>query len=122
MRYHKKIYFPNSSRADLKDFTCRMNNTGWKYTQHTLDHIRYRAIDIQEVLQFIKGLTLNAKQVFEYYTEGKDDISKVCYRIPYIKGEDIILVVGSNKQIITIYYNNSKDKHLTLKEELYAKK
>jgi hypothetical protein len=46
-------------------------------------------------------------------------MEKICYRIPYIKGLDIILVISEEKNIITIYLNSQTDKHETLKKELY---
>ena len=120
LRYHKKVYLNPKDLERLKTFTERLNSLAWNYTDHCIDNLKYRAIDIEAVLRFIKDLTLRAEQIFEFYAdEQSQDIIKVCYRISYIKGLDIILVIGKAKQIITIYINSQDDEHFTLKKELY---
>lgn len=118
-RYHVKVYTPTDSKSKLKRFTDSINAITWRYSTHALDNIKYRAIDNRAILLYIKGLTLSASDIFEYYASDKGDIIKVCYRIKYSQGIDIILVVGYNKELITIYINASDDKHFTLKKELY---
>jgi len=121
LRYHKKVYMPIDSRKQLQDFTDRLNTMNWAYSRHCLDNLKYRAINLSEALNFIKGLKLEAYTIFEYYTTDIGDILKVCYRVKYSQGVDIILVVGVNKNIITIYSNIKEDKHFTLKKELYTR-
>ena len=120
-RYHKKVYLPIDSRKKLQDFTDRVNTMNWRYTRHTLDNLKYRAINLQEVLTFVKGLRLEANAIFEYYATNIGDIMKVCYRVSYSQGMDLILVVGDNKEIITIYNNIAKDNHFTLNTSIYNK-
>ena len=117
-RYHKKIYFPDIDKLEL--FNIQVNVKKWLYSQHCLENIRHRSIDVKKVLEFISKLELKEDNIFEYYKKN-DTIIKVCYRIEYNKNMDIILVVNNNKKIITIYYNSSEDKHYTLKENLYIK-
>lgn len=122
LRYHKQIYFPKEYIIRLKDFTEEINRWQWQYTKHCLDNIKYRVIDIESLLLFIKDLVLDYNNIFEFYCDeltGK--IEKACYRITWKHNIDIILVVGIDKQIITIYLNSTDDKHDTLKEELYKK-
>jgi hypothetical protein len=120
LRYHKEVYFAQQDTKQLKTFTERLNSLQWDYTQHCLDHIKDRAIDLEGLLLFIKGLELTPEQIFEYYAEEKSRyIIKVCYRISYIKGIDIILVINEDKEIITIYMNGAEDKHETLRREQY---
>ena len=116
-RYHRQVYFPLD--IDLNDFVNQLNNMDWQYSKHCLDNIKYRVIDIKKLLIFIKDLTLNEADIFEYYFEK--EIEKACFRINYIKDIDIILVVSKEKNIITIYINEKNDKHITLKKELYCK-
>ena len=121
LRYHKKIYMPVDSDKKLKRFTEKINAINWQYSAHALDNIKYRAIDSKALLLHIKGLTLSASDIFEYYASDTGDIIKVCYRVTYTKNIDIILVVGYDKQIITIYINAGNDNHATLKKELYVR-
>lgn len=118
-RYHRQVYFPAESKEQLNDFTERLNCLNWTYSVHCLENIRYRTLEVEKLLKFIKGLTLCADDIFEYYQE--QEIEKVCYRIPYIKGIDIILVVSKIKNIITIYMNEARDKHETLNNSVYCK-
>ncbi len=120
-RYHVKVYTPNNSDKKLKLFTDKINALTWRYSAHALDNIKYRVIDNKALLLHIKGLTLSTSDVFEYYTSDTGGVIKACYRIAYTKGIDIILVVGYDKQLITIYINTSDDKHATLKPELYVR-
>jgi len=122
LRYHKKVYIKPGDIDKLKDFTAHVNTLTWKYTDHCIDNIKYRNINTENILRFIKNLKLEYDYIFEFYAEeNTSNIIKVCYRIPYIKGTDIILVVGTNKQIITIYTNTVEDKHSTLRKEQYIK-
>ena len=120
-RYHKKVYLPSDSRKKLQGFTDKLNSMNWRYTRHTLDNLKYRAINLQEILNFVKGLKLEAKNIFEFYASDTGNIIKACYRVEFSQGVDIILVVGYNKEIITIYSNIKEDEHITLKKEIYTK-
>lgn len=120
MRYHIKVFTKPEHITDLQSITANLNRQAWRYSIHCLDNLKYRAIDIEGVLLFIKGIQLEPEQIFEYYTSDSDqNIEKICYRLPYNKGIDIILVVNQDKEIITLYMNAKEDKHETLKRELY---
>jgi hypothetical protein len=104
----------------LAELTEQFNNMSWQYTGHCLDNVKSRAVDLEGLLRYIKGLKLEAGAIFEYYLAENGEPIKICYRIEYIPaGLDIILVVGESKQIITIYLNSRGDLHYTLKKELY---
>ena len=118
-RYHKKVYFPITAEKDLQLFTNKLNSLSWQYSNHSLDNIKYRIIDIEKLLLYIRDLNLNYKDIFEYYIDT--DILKACYRINYNKDIDIILVINENKKIVTIYLNSAEDNHYTLKENLYSR-
>jgi len=119
-RYHVKTGFFPGHIEIIKTITDKLNTKAWCYSGHCLDNIKYRIIDIKAMLLFIKNLKLNYGQVFEYYSVD-DNILKLCYRITWKPGLDLILVISQDKNIITIYLNSENDKHDTLKKELYNK-
>jgi len=118
-RYHKDVFTKPDHWQTLEALTDHLNGLAWAYSRHCLDSIKTRAIDLEALLIFIKGLKLNISQIFEYYLDDKDRPEKICYRISYISGLDIILVIAEDKEIITIYLNSQKDKHETLRKEQY---
>lgn len=117
-RYHKEVYFKHIS--ELQEANNQLNNLEFTYSKHCLNNLRYRIIDLNKLLLFIKNIILNYNDIFEYYEEN-NNILKLCYRIKFNNYQDIILVLSNNKNIITIYLNNVSDKHYTLKQELYIK-
>lgn len=118
-RYHIKIGFEAQDINRLKTLTEHLNFLNWKHSEHFLDNLKYRVIDLENILRYIKGIVLDFTEIFEYYSEN--NIIKVCYRIPYTDDLDIILVLTPDKKIITIYLNSTDDKHFTLKKELYTR-
>jgi len=117
-RYHYLIGFNPEHISQLKELTEQLNSKEWLYSDHCLDNLKYRAIDLRGILLFIKGIKLDYSQVFEYYAEELKVI-KLCYRITYNNLQDIILIITPEKRIITIYINSANDLHDTLKKELY---
>jgi hypothetical protein len=120
-RYHKSVYIPITDLKKLKRYTDKLNRLNWSYTGHCLDNLKYRVIDRIGLLLYIKGKRLDKKEIFEYYTDLQGNIIKAVYRLAYMKGLDIILVLAPDKKIITIYLNNSDDLHYTLRKEIYQK-
>jgi len=121
-RYHKKVGFPESDIPKLLALAEKFNSIeGFGYSDHCLEHLKYRVIDNFAVLSFIKdAVYFDADQIFEYYTLD-DEIEKICFRFPYNNGIDLILVLSEDKVIITIYINSVNDKHETLNESLYER-
>lgn len=119
-RYHKDVYIPEADKVRLEALTADLNGKKWTYTGHCTDNLKMRYIGLTEVLLFIKGLTLHASDIFEYYDEA-GRITKLCYRVKYTAGIDIILILSDVKNIITIYTNTSDDDHVTLDRTLYVK-
>jgi hypothetical protein len=122
-RYNIGVYTNPGHFKGLQTFTEGLNWKNWQYTRHSIDNIKYRAIDLEGLLMFIRGLKLETKFIFEYYINDlTNEPEKVCYRIPYITaGNDLILVMDKNKCIVTIWLNSSYDKHKTLKRSLYQR-
>jgi hypothetical protein len=117
-RYHIKIGFEPKHISQLKELTEQLNYKNWLYSNHCIDNLKFRAVDLEGILLFIKGIELILSQIFEFYTDS-DIIVKVCYRIGYNNLQDLILVITPDKKIITIYMNSKEDLHFTLKKELY---
>jgi len=117
LRYHKKIYFPVQDTEDLKSIVDDLNNQNFSFSSHCLDNIKYRTNDIERVLNTVNNTVLSYNQVFEYYKA--QNIEKICFRLQFNEDNDIILVLSSDKNIITIYFNSTIDNHETLKAELY---
>ena len=120
-RYHKKVYFPKEHEKSLKDITSFFNGEAYTFSSHCLENLKHRAIDMEGVLEFINSSILVYEQVFEYYVDGLGNLEKICYRLPYREGTDIILVLNRLKKIVTIYINSADDKHETLRKEIYCR-
>jgi len=119
-RYHIKVYTDKKHYQILLDFINNLNRLKWGYTDHCIDNIKTRSIDLGVLLRYIKDIKLEVNQIFEYYLKGYEDRpEKICCRLPYTQREDIILVIDENKKIITIWINSKTDNHETLKKELY---
>ena len=121
MRYHKKVYMPDTDIKKLNALVDTLNGKNWRYSIHAIDNIKYRTYDIKATLLFIKGLILDVKNIFEYYAEA-EKITKICYRIPYINGMDLIIVISDTKELITIFINSQDDNHVTLDKNIYTQK
>ena len=61
LRYHKQVYFSQADIIRLRDFTSYINTLKWQYTSHCIDSLKYRALDIKGVLNFIRGHILDFK-------------------------------------------------------------
>lgn len=121
LRYHKKVYFKFEDTKRLETFTGLLNVKQWAFSSHCLDNLKYRDVDVEAILLFIKNLKLKYEDIFEFYTDDKGELLKLCYRIKFNKTIDIILVISAEKKIITIYENSANDLHYTLNESLYQK-
>lgn len=116
-RYHKNIFFP-----DLKDLPAivnKLNSLKWKLSFHSFDRLLEKSKDIESIGYFIKNLILNEENIFEYYKDNTG-IFKVVFRINFDKERDLILVLNTDKNIVTVYYNNVADNHKTLDKEIYS--
>lgn len=119
-RYHKKIYFPSQYDSQLKELTTQFNSTRiFNKSNHAIYQLKTR-FDFLNILQFLKDMVyFKQGNIFEYYIKN-DNIAKICYKIRYNEGQDLIIVLSDKKSIITLYINNKGDNHKTLKKELYC--
>lgn len=120
-RYHKEVYTKIEHWQKLREVTEKLNLLNWKFTGHCLDNVKFRGLNLAGLLEYIKGIKLEAGAIFEYYLdEETSELIKICYRLPYITGQDLTLVIGNNKQIITLWVNDRADLHYTLNKGLYS--
>jgi len=121
-RYHKKIYFP--SEYELFNFNNELNSISWKYSSHSLERIKENMVytELEKLLKYVSCLNLNQEDIFEYYADDDGYIIKACYRVSYSDYNDLILVVGCDKKLITVYFNNINDNHITLNKSLYIQR
>ena len=119
-RYHKIIYFPSQYDNELKRITDSFNNNKkFNHTNHAFFNLKNR-FDYHSILEFLANkITFKIEDIFEYYIED-DKIIKLCYKMPYNEGQDLIIVLSDKKAIVTLYINNKGDNHKTLKNELYC--
>jgi len=118
-RYHKKVGFPEADKEKLKALNTYLNGQKWSFSEHCLENVEYRAIDLENLLKYISGLTLASADIFEYYSLDGEFV-KICYRVKY-EIYDFILVLTPFKKIVTIYINEKDDNHITLDKTIYTK-
>ena len=116
-RYHKDIFFPDNDKLPV--IVSNLNQRKWALSKHSFDRIIEKSKDIENVGNFLKNVYLEASQVFEYYKEN-DFIFKLVFRLNFDNEKDIILVLNSEKEIVTVYYNNKEDNHRTLDNKIYS--
>jgi hypothetical protein len=122
LRYHKKVYTEPEHWHKLSILTEQLNTMQWTHSEHCLDNIKHRIMNIEDILRFIKVIILKPEQIFEYYLDDKSqEPEKLCYRVDYTSDIDLILVISKTKNLITIYINSKDDGHETLKTEIYCK-
>jgi hypothetical protein len=112
-RYHRALAGFDAEK--LGTFTNALNGRRFIFSNHFFEQVRTRfndhdQRDLGELLQAVK---LQAGQAFEYYIEA-GQIEKACYRIPFNRVNDIIIVLSNRKEVITIYSNAVGDNHKTL--------
>jgi hypothetical protein len=120
-RYHIKVFMPYNIKNTLKDFNDNINMLKWQYSEHCIDNLKNRVYNIKDILLFISQLKLDYNDIFELYTNDKNEIIKACYRIISHAIFDLILVISNSKKIITLYANSKDDEHITLNKNLYAR-
>lgn len=119
-RYHVRICRPEGAGQRLKVLTSRLNNKSWRFSSHCLENLKYRIVNIENLLAYIKTLKLRAVWCFEHYEDEEGNITKAVYRFNW-QGQAIILCINKDKRIISIWANSMEDNHETLRPEQYIK-
>lgn len=115
MRYHIDVGFPSTLNFPNETF-----NLG--YTTHA--KIRRKRKGQYPVRILPNKLKISKKTIVEIHTEDNEIIDKAVVKVPYTKTKNIIMVLKlshkkKNATVITFWVNNKKDKHHSLKKELY---
>ena len=126
-RYHIDVYCPPWTRDSILAFCKNINGVKLLNSYHSSNKIRrmkrkYRVYTKELIKTVDISNELYLDYVFEFYANSKNEVKKVCYRIPMIGlDSDLILVISSTGKIVTVYLNNNFDGHNELKKELYEK-
>lgn len=118
-KYHKEIYFPAGHKEALKLFTESLNKRGYfSFSSHAKEQVRARTADLKRLQDVLFDLVLTDSAIFEYKTEN-GQIKNAVYRIEFDGIKDLILSISKEKTIITMYFNNVNDAHVTLRASEY---
>jgi hypothetical protein len=117
LRYHKQVYFPADSPSKLDIFCQNLTAQDWSFSTHAIERIKDNG-KLSNILTAIKKYAFDYQDIFEYYQDN-GDIVKAVFRIGYTLQYDIIFVVSSEKNLITVYLNDTQDKHFTLNTNQY---
>ena len=117
--YNKQVFFPIDHKDKLEQVNTSLNGKKYLFTNHFIEQLKQRFSNIEQVGNFLKDLSLQYENIFEYYIE-EGNITKVCYRLQYTKEQDIILVLSNNKTLISIFLNAVNDNHKTLNKYQFS--
>jgi len=118
-RYHKQVFFPADSFSKLDIFCQNLTVQGWSFSTHAIERIKDNG-KLSDILNVIKDYEFDYQDIFEYYYDN-GNIDRAVFRIDYTSQYDIIFVVSSEKNLITVYLNDTNDKHFTLNINQYQK-
>lgn len=126
-RYHIDVYVPEWGRESILAFSSLLYDKKLEYSYHAIQKLKrmkrkYRdAIkNLAKEINIVDDIYLD--YVFEFYTNQKKNTKKVCYRFPMVGlDSDIIIVISSKAKIVTVYTNDTFDKHKDLDVTLYEK-
>ena len=112
--YHKSIGFPEG--LNLPEVLALEVS----YTRHGLLRAKQYKVNRPKKLFFFKSSLL------EVHVTKRGNISKLIFRTSYSKKKDIVYVIGFvlcgfKAKVVTLWLNDKKDKHFTLKKDKYSK-
>jgi hypothetical protein len=121
MRYHKEVYAPPWWEKEVGDLVKKINSKEVRWTEHSEDKLfdlppRLR----RNIIKFITCMWIDTSMVFEVYRA--DSIYKFCLRVQSpISNNDMVVVMTSDKKVVTFYFNRTEDMHSNLNEEVYER-
>lgn len=121
MRYHYITGFKPADRPKLKQRAVYLNGLPYIWTAHAKSQMLNRVWDYNLLRESMRR-KLEYNNIIEYYTDNEGQyILKTVHRLQYSDKQDLIIILNSQKEIITCYLNNKDDHHNTLKKELYTR-
>jgi hypothetical protein len=118
-KYHVKIGFPIERIKEAETLIFRLQSRKIRFTFHALQELSAEA-EAVKIGQFLLNYRLNFSDVFELAINEAGKLEKLGFRVNYAEN-DVIFILSSEKMIITLWTNDKKDFHKTLKTALYCK-
>lgn len=125
-RFHLDVFCPEWAIDSIDEFTKALIGKQLICSYHATK--KYKSFSREykhSILNLIEDINLELCKdyIFEFYTNDKKEVKKVCYRFP-MRGElesDVILVISSTGRIVTMFLNRNFDPHVSLDISLYEK-
>ena len=123
LKYHKDVFFPSEDITRLHWIIEAMNKQNWQYiSNHAINELKNDNINLEKVGQFLKDKRFSFGELFEYKLTEERNIYNLVFRVSFNEYQDLVLVVGTNKSLISAWANSRQDKHFTLNTREYQRK
>nr|DAK12715.1 MAG TPA: hypothetical protein [Caudoviricetes sp.] len=109
-RYHKEVKFNENLIKHLAPYKMKLTTT-----PHFINRTKRKKIPYPSKKLLKKG------EIFEYYTDDLGKLVKFVIRCHYSEKLDVCYVISCIGSIITGWWQNSDDCHVTLKLNLYER-
>jgi hypothetical protein len=119
MKYHKEIYFRPEDKQGLELLNNFLSRKKFTWSLHAKENIS-RVNNILFFYNWYNIAEFDIENIIEYTIEA-GQIKKVLYRLQYDETSDILFSISKEGNIITLWFNNSSDKHKTLNPREYSK-
>lgn len=121
IKYHKDVFFPASDVSRLKLIIAALNNQAWAYiSSHAITELKKDCLDLEEVGRFLKSKQFSFDELFEYKKTKEGNFYNFVFRVQFNNYQDLVLVVGIEKSLISAWVQAVNDKHFTLNIRKYA--
>lgn len=109
--YHFQVGIP-------KELVYKFGIFNLVYSQHAMEQAKQ---DRYGFVRLPQTLDTNTAKVIEIETDMNDKVTKVVYRVPYSRENDLVLVVMPDRQFVkTVWLNRKNDLHRTLDRAKYT--
>jgi hypothetical protein len=117
-KYHKNIGFKEDHDILTEKLIKSLENRKFTFSRHSIDELRLES-EALHIVEAIKGYSLAFCDVFEIVIDN-DIIMKLGFRIPLNSQDDIIFIINSAKNIVTLWTNSKEDRHVSLNPNNYS--
>ena len=119
MRYHKAIGFRPQDIKRMEILNTVFQRKRFIWSNHAKKRLQ-RVENLEYFYNWLNMVEFMPQNIIEY-TVQSNEIVKVLYRLQYDQKEDIILSIGNTGNLITLWFNDIADRHVTLNKRQYAK-